>query len=639
MITPRNGFLRVLFTAGVLSDAHVLELEYDGLSAPLAFSASEDLEEAAQRWAESHPGATGAGCRNATCLVSLLVDTMRARLNDDDTLKRSETYEGLMRHYKAALDLAVPRGVNDQKEFLGVIRDARIVCGEGLKNTPDTKTTAAALAAIEDLVRADEGSLAFGLEQTAGFCSGVADVRATEFATRSPQLAARRGLHQRLANEALRPTLTHGEARLLAASNAAGYAVAAYAALCAASLDKLRAHALKFGATASLEIGSSLAAAWFSSSLARLKRPARGNPLVFPSRGEPFALPWTVRAPGVVAMDERLEFDSAQFGGLHDAALEHAAAQYRWIASRMIPCETTENLTLAAEGLDALASAARRWRARQGAGAHHASLAHLASLAPSASTVAIVAARGLFGRLACIAPQPREGPERVARRIAAAEADAVTAAFAARGVAVVDDFLTADAAAALRDFVLGSTVFTRAYVQGYLGAFLADGFGASPVVQQLADELRTFVFPELLSGAQLRQAWAYVYARRRDDNDGASHPRGIDAHADDADVSVNVWITPDSANLNPRSGGLVIYNSTPPDHWSFERANRDAVAIDDFLQRRTHDAIVVPYKYNRATLLNGFRFHKTDALHFRRGLENHRINLTFLFKVRTIAPL
>ena len=104
------------------------------------------------------------------------------------------------------------------------------------------------------------------------------------------------------------------------------------------------------------------------------------------------------------------------------------------------------------------------------------------------------------------------------------------------GVAVVDGILKEETLTRLREFVLGSTVFTRAYAQGYLGAFLGDGFGASAVVQQVAAELRE-TFPELLGDTALRQAWAYAYPR-----DG--HPRGIDVHSDDADVSVNIWITP-----------------------------------------------------------------------------------------------
>ena len=43
----------------------------------------------------------------------------------------------------------------------------------------------------------------------------------------------------------------------------------------------------------------------------------------------------------------------------------------------------------------------------------------------------------------------------------------------------------------------------------------------------------------------------------------------------------------------------------------------------------------VPYKHNRAIILNGHRFHRTDSLDFKPGFRNHRINLTFLFRNRS----
>ena len=44
---------------------------------------------------------------------------------------------------------------------------------------------------------------------------------------------------------------------------------------------------------------------------------------------------------------------------------------------------------------------------------------------------------------------------------------------------------------------------------------------------------------------------------------------GIEAHADDASINVNFWITPDQANLNKKTGGLKIWNKIPPKKWDF----------------------------------------------------------------------
>ena len=39
---------------------------------------------------------------------------------------------------------------------------------------------------------------------------------------------------------------------------------------------------------------------------------------------------------------------------------------------------------------------------------------------------------------------------------------------------------------------------------------------------------------------------------------------GIQVHADHATVNLNFWVTPDDANIDPSSGGLVVYPKAPP---------------------------------------------------------------------------
>ena len=45
---------------------------------------------------------------------------------------------------------------------------------------------------------------------------------------------------------------------------------------------------------------------------------------------------------------------------------------------------------------------------------------------------------------------------------------------------------------------------------------------------------------------------------------------GIDMHADPARITVNMWLTPDDANLDPESGGLVVYKKKVPKGASYE---------------------------------------------------------------------
>ena len=40
---------------------------------------------------------------------------------------------------------------------------------------------------------------------------------------------------------------------------------------------------------------------------------------------------------------------------------------------------------------------------------------------------------------------------------------------------------------------------------------------------------------------------------------GSNHTTGIAPHADTAAVNLNFWVTPNESNLDPDSGGLVVY--------------------------------------------------------------------------------
>jgi hypothetical protein len=96
-------------------------------------------------------------------------------------------------------------------------------------------------------------------------------------------------------------------------------------------------------------------------------------------------------------------------------------------------------------------------------------------------------------------------------------------------------------------------------------------------------------------------------------------------------VNVNFWVTPDAANLEPETGGLVVYKSQAPADWDFNKYNNDREAIHQFLERENSDSLRIPYRRNRAVIFNSDLFHETDDLHFREGFENRRINITMLF--------
>lgn len=417
---------------------------------------------------------------------------------------------------------------------------------------------------------------------------------------------------------------TAGQTAATLAMDAAGLAL---------RLEPRRARAARFGQLSGQDLfGFEVAdaTARFAKIYAQLKWPPDGS-LPDMVLGGTLDLPLTLEPR--VAWSPSIEESRAfvQMGWVHSAFPKFVGDQLRYLReTKSTACGGRFDVAANMEGLDALRRGATSRRKEHNIDGDEArAYAHVQAEEGGRLDLPLaylnVTVPPILGAAACITEAPavldgalKVGPDAVQQ---------ATRAFEANGIAVVDEMLKDETLKRLRAFVLGSTIFTRAYAQGYLGAFLGDGFGSAGVVQQVASELRE-TFPELLGDTALRQAWAYVYPR-----DG--HPRGIDVHSDDADVSVNIWVTPDPANLDPTTGGLRIWNREPPSDWAFGKANRDLDAIGEILEEASY--VAIPYRFNRAILLNGHRFHQTDSLRFKAGLEHHRINLTFLFAKRSAA--
>ncbi|MBA59273.1 MAG: hypothetical protein CMQ40_08895 [Gammaproteobacteria bacterium] len=200
------------------------------------------------------------------------------------------------------------------------------------------------------------------------------------------------------------------------------------------------------------------------------------------------------------------------------------------------------------------------------------------------------------------------------------------------GLTYIDEFLSPKALSSLWDFLLGSTIwFDFSHSNGYIGAYLKDGL-SSPLILQIAEDLR-LKLPKIFKHHKLTQLWAYKYDSRARDKGSFG---GIGAHADFAAINVNFWITPNSANLNKLSGGLVVYNSEAPKEWNFKTYNNDEKRIRKEITKRGGNKIVIPYNENRAVIFNSNLFHETDNIDFKDGYENRRINVTMLFGEREL---
>ncbi len=169
--------------------------------------------------------------------------------------------------------------------------------------------------------------------------------------------------------------------------------------------------------------------------------------------------------------------------------------------------------------------------------------------------------------------------------------------------------------------MLESTIWHDfSHIGGFVASYLEDGL-ACPLILQIADEIRSS-FRDVLGEHPLTQAWAFK---------GLRAASAIDAHADDAAISLNFWVTPTEANLKPGRGGLVVGLVPPPEDWQMKGYDSDHEKIVAFLERSARDRLRISYRENRAVLFESRLFHWSDAPEFALGYENHRINLTFLY--------
>ena len=186
---------------------------------------------------------------------------------------------------------------------------------------------------------------------------------------------------------------------------------------------------------------------------------------------------------------------------------------------------------------------------------------------------------------------------------------------------VIDNFLTRAALEKLRRYCAGSTIWRRTYDAGYIGAVPEDGF-SSPFLAQIAEEIAG-VLGDILAGHYLHYLGAFKY--------DSELSTGTNIHADRAAVNVNFYITPDSANLDPDSGGLDIWDVAVPAGEDMRKYNYNETVLRDFLRRSNAQMTRIPHRSNRAIIFRSDLFHKTSDCRFDNGYLNKRVNVSLLF--------
>ena len=188
-------------------------------------------------------------------------------------------------------------------------------------------------------------------------------------------------------------------------------------------------------------------------------------------------------------------------------------------------------------------------------------------------------------------------------------------------IVILDDFLTEPALERLRVYCLESTVWHRIYESGYIGAIPADGF-ACPLLAQLAEEIAAR-FPRILGPHRFKYLGAFKY--------DSELSLGTNTHADLAAVNVNLYITPDEANLEPKSGGMVVWNKTIDTEPLMRNLNSNEKAMQEYLSSHNAVATKIPHLANRAVIFKSSLIHKTDDFKFNTGYANKRINVSLLY--------
>ncbi|MGF1608636.1 MAG: tetratricopeptide repeat protein [Kiloniellales bacterium] len=209
---------------------------------------------------------------------------------------------------------------------------------------------------------------------------------------------------------------------------------------------------------------------------------------------------------------------------------------------------------------------------------------------------------------------------------------AIEAAFAARppGMAVIDDLLEPGALTALQRFCLESTVWWQLEHSSEVGSTLSRGF-ACPLLLQIAHDLRR-AFPSILGRHPFTTMWAYKYFDPQGQEGGLNRSSGRDVHADDGAVSVNLWITPDEANLGPEPGGIDIWDREAPASYFATQSRRERLeVVRPVFAAAGQPRLTIPHLCNRAAIFHSNLLHRTAPHHFRDAYADRRISITIMF--------
>jgi len=187
--------------------------------------------------------------------------------------------------------------------------------------------------------------------------------------------------------------------------------------------------------------------------------------------------------------------------------------------------------------------------------------------------------------------------------------------------AVIDNFLKARSLKVIRQKLINHPGWHR---KNWFTPCLNNDNPDIPEVNEIVENLK-ILCPDIFKKHEYVECWSLMYL-----NNTAA---GI--HADEVDLTLNIWLTPDVYNLNKYASGLTFYDVK----YGFSQSSEICLHKDyytsseAFVRQNTKgQRVSVSYKCNRAVLFDGQTFHKTDDLNFvNLGIDSYRINLSLGF--------
>ncbi|MDX1433264.1 MAG: tetratricopeptide repeat protein, partial [Gammaproteobacteria bacterium] len=188
------------------------------------------------------------------------------------------------------------------------------------------------------------------------------------------------------------------------------------------------------------------------------------------------------------------------------------------------------------------------------------------------------------------------------------------------GYVQVDDLLNRAALAALQRYSLEASIWFEMKFHSEVGSSLCNGY-CCPLLLQIAADIER-ALPGIFAPHPFTTCWTYKYFQ--DETDGH-------IHADVGAASINLWVTPDEANLEPDSGGLLIWNKTLPKRLFRASGEEQMKASLALVAEPDAEPGYVPYRCNRAMIFRSNVLHKTERVKFKPGYADRRVSVTFLY--------